>query len=257
MLNPVRLQLLKMLSFYLRVLKRTPLLFVRKLLAAANAKLYFPFRKFYSQFDQDRFIYENFFKDKYHGVFVDVGANDGIFLSNTYFFEKQLKWTGMCIEPHPITFKKLKKNRKCLCIEGCIAENTTKSSFLQINGPINALSGMVDRYNPKHLTLIESGICKEGGNTQIIEVQCYNLSDLLKQHHISHINYLNIDTEGGELKILQSIDFNTVTIDVIGIENNYGDSAASFLEPLGYKKVAQLGVDEIYCLSSLKPQSSP
>jgi hypothetical protein len=43
--------------------------------------------KFYSQFQQDKFVYENYFKDKQSGFFVDIGAYDGEIDSNSLFFE--------------------------------------------------------------------------------------------------------------------------------------------------------------------------
>ena len=48
--------------------------------------------KYYSQFKQDNYLNNNFFKDKRDGIFVDIGAHDGIKLNNTYFFEKELNW---------------------------------------------------------------------------------------------------------------------------------------------------------------------
>ena len=47
--------------------------------------------EFYSQYGQDKFLFENFFKEKNNGFYLDIGAHDGITLSNTYFFEK-LGW---------------------------------------------------------------------------------------------------------------------------------------------------------------------
>jgi hypothetical protein len=47
---------------------------------------------YYSQVGQDRFIHENYFKELKGGVFVDIGAHNGISYSNTYFFEKELNW---------------------------------------------------------------------------------------------------------------------------------------------------------------------
>ena len=49
-----------------------------------------------SQFGQDKFLNENIFKNKRNGVFIDIGAHDGITYSNSYVFEKQLDWTGIC-----------------------------------------------------------------------------------------------------------------------------------------------------------------
>ncbi len=34
------------------------------------------------------------------GVQVDVGSVDGFSFSNTYFLERNLNWTGVCVEPH-------------------------------------------------------------------------------------------------------------------------------------------------------------
>ena len=40
-----------------------------------------------------------------------MGALDGIKYSNTKFFEELLNWTGILIEPNPVMFNKLIKNR--------------------------------------------------------------------------------------------------------------------------------------------------
>ena len=41
---------------------------------------------------------------KRDGVFIDIGANDGVTISNTYFLEKELGWSGVAIEPIPSIF---------------------------------------------------------------------------------------------------------------------------------------------------------
>ena len=41
--------------------------------------------KYYSQDNQDKFLEENIFKGFENGIFVDVGAWDGIEINNTYF----------------------------------------------------------------------------------------------------------------------------------------------------------------------------
>ena len=43
-----------------------------------------------SQYGQDRILNEYIFHDKRNGVFIDIGAYDGVHYSNTYFFEKTL-----------------------------------------------------------------------------------------------------------------------------------------------------------------------
>ena len=36
-----------------------------------------------------------------HGTFVDLGCYDGVTYSNTWYFERKLGWSGVCVEPEP------------------------------------------------------------------------------------------------------------------------------------------------------------
>jgi FkbM family methyltransferase len=205
------------------------------------------FATYYSQCGQDKFANEIFFKNRKNGVFVDIGAHDGIELSNTYFFEKELNWTGLCIEPIPSVFEKLKNNRKCICINGCASNETRVAEFLKISGPLETLSGIIDMYDPQHVERIQRDLAIHGGSYEIIRVQCYNINDLFRQNGITHIDFLSIDTEGGELEILQSIDFSNVQIDVITVENNYSSpDFVPFLKKQGFEFVTSLYQDMIF-----------
>jgi FkbM family methyltransferase len=201
------------------------------------------------QYLQDQYVYETFFKNKKNGVFVDIGAHDGISFSNTYFFEKQLGWTGLCVEPLPEIFQKLKANRRAICVDGCIYDQASEAKFLRVKGYAEMLSGVIKNYDPRHLARIYSEIASMGGSSEVITVKCYNLTQLLLDNKLTKVDYMSIDTEGGELEILKSIDFSQVEIDVLDVENNYlTPDFEAFLKPLGYVKVAQLGCDEVYKL---------
>jgi hypothetical protein len=63
--------------------------------------------KYYSQLGQDKFV-DDFLNQKENGFFVEVGAHDGSKFSNTKFFEESRNWSGICIEPGPNEFMKLK-----------------------------------------------------------------------------------------------------------------------------------------------------
>jgi FkbM family methyltransferase len=227
-------------------LRRQSLIKILQFIGLFTSMAYAQDVHFYSQYQQDQYVYERFFKNKRNGVFVDIGAHDGITLSNTYFFEKNMEWTGICVEPIPEIFARLKNNRTCLCIEGCIFDDLDKVSFLKISGWAEMLSGIVQNYDPLHVKRIESEIALNGGHTQVIEVKCYNLTHLLLDNQIQHVDYLSIDTEGGEFGILRSIDFTKLDIDIIEVENNYHEPFEEFLAAAGYKKVCCLGPDEIY-----------
>src|ERR1700730_1429338 len=68
--------------------------------------------RYFSQTGQDKFLNERVFGAKRDGTFVDIGAADGVFLSNTYFFEKELAWCGVCVEPRPEAFSRLVASRR-------------------------------------------------------------------------------------------------------------------------------------------------
>jgi len=62
-----------------------------------------------SQLFQDLFV--DFILKKRRGTYCEVGALDGVELSNTYYLEKKLGWKGILCEPNKSYFKKIKKNR--------------------------------------------------------------------------------------------------------------------------------------------------
>ena len=45
-----------------------------------------------------------------NGFYIEIGAHDGIINSNTYYYEKNLNWRGILVEPSNY-FENLKKNR--------------------------------------------------------------------------------------------------------------------------------------------------
>ena len=202
---------------------------------------------YFGQYKQDKYVNETFFKGKTDGIFVDIGAHDGITCSNSYFFEKSLGWKGICIEPLPNIFPILQKNRDCICINACIADFNGTGKFLKLSGCAETLSGLVGHYHPKHMGRINAAIETRGGSKKIIESTCYRLDTLLDKYDITHIDYLSMDTEGNELSILKTIDFEKYYIEIIDVENNYNDpEIEKFLKKHGYKRIKHIVIDEIY-----------
>ncbi len=199
-----------------------------------------------SQYGQDKFIAEHFnFLEK--GVFVDIGANDGITLSNTYYLEKKLSWSGIAIEPSPKVFKRLQENRSSTLINACISDKSGDADFLELSGYTEMLSGLVDKYDARHIERIDHEIEKFSGSKNYIKVPCHTLESILKEHKLHKIDYLNIDIEGGEFDVLKNINFNNIDISIIGIENNYKeDKIKKYLHGYGYSLIAIVGSDEMY-----------
>jgi len=206
--------------------------------------------QYYSQDGQDKYILETFFPYEKKGVFVDIGANDGITFSNTYAFEKR-GWTGYCIEPLDKVFPILQANRPgSMCIQAVISDFRGKTDFLAINGYCEMLSGEMKKYDPRHLERIEKEIAEHGGTKKLVPTYSYRFEDLIK---LEDIDYLSIDVEGGELDIIQSIDFKKYYVKVLSVENNYHDvKMADLIESYGFHFVNNLGRDNIFLNANIR-----
>lgn len=200
-----------------------------------------------SQFGQDIFVWNKFFHGKGGLVFVDIGAHDGKDLSNTLIFEEQFDWTGWCFEPNPTVFEKLQKNRpKSICVDAAIAAVDGFLKFTVLDGYSEMLSGVNKNYNREHVNRIRNELHQQGGTAREIDVYGSRLKNIVPA--TTHINYLSIDTEGGEHDILEDIlcDFN---VDVITVEINYENDRkkiAELMEKNEYDLVKTFDVDHVY-----------
>lgn len=201
-----------------------------------------------SQYGQDRWVNENIFKNKKNGVFLEIGALDGIFLSNTYFFETQLDWTGICFEPNSQQYPQLKKNRNCIKENIAVSDFVGTTEFLEIYGYGKGLSGIIEDYNSNHLGRVKNELNhKENLGSKKVTVNVDKLTNILTKHNIYEVDFCTIDTEGNEYKILKDFDFETFKIKVFMIENNYNDSKiVDLLKSKGYNLVHQIKVDQIF-----------
>jgi FkbM family methyltransferase len=201
---------------------------------------------FPSQYGQDRFVVERL-GGRREGVFFEVGAHDGVTFSNTWALERRFGWTGIAVEPSPAAYALLRRNRGCTVVHGCISAAAGTARFLDIEGPAAMLSGLVAHYDPRHLARIDRELEAGGGRRREVEVPCFTVAGLAAAHGLRRIDYLSIDTEGGELEILQSIDFAALDVNLISVENNYGDPRfRRLLARAGFRLAARLACDEIY-----------
>jgi FkbM family methyltransferase len=203
--------------------------------------------KYYSQCGQDKYLNEIIFKGKKRGTFLDIGANDGVTFSNTFFFEKELEWKGICVEPLKSAFEKLSKVRNSININACASDKDKLDSFLSVTGYGEMLSGLKSKYDARHLQRINETIKEFGGEVNEIEVQCIDINKVLLQNNFANIDFVSVDTEGNELEILKAIDFHRIQIKAITVENNYKSLDFNlFLSSKGFAKIKILDSDEIY-----------
>ena len=158
-----------------------------------------------------------------NGTFVEVGAHDGLYQSNTKLFEEVYGWTGILIEPSPILFSHLCKNRpssQCFqCALGTFQENGTYVLGDFDGETRSSVNGLRLNRPAKQRVLMRS------------------LQSILDEANLRHINFFSLDVEEYELNVLHGIDFNTTTFDYLLIEvyvHQY-DEVVSFLSSKGYE----------------------
>jgi FkbM family methyltransferase len=201
-----------------------------------------------SQLGQDLKVL-SFYKEKKGGYFVEIGASDGITLSNTYLLETQYGWNGICVEPIPEFYTKLINNRpNSICYDNAIynCSNIIVEFDIAINDEL--ISGI-----SANLDLYKATVNK---NKTTINVTTLSLNDLLDKSNAPHfIEYLSLDTEGSEYEILKTLDFNKYTFGLIDVEHNYVEPRRSNIKKLllanGYLYLGENKWDDMYKHASI------
>ena len=205
--------------------------------------------EFYSQYQQDKIVYEMFFKNKKNGTFVEIGASGA---SNCYFFEKNMGWNGLAIDGYKKLYEEIKKYRKCTVLYKILSDEEGEDEFIEVKGYGHLYSGLMSKMPEEQKLRIKRVLTKEDNKKEnfgakIRKVKTEKLSNVLEEHNITHIDYLSIDTEGSEIEILSTVDFDKVNIDVITIEDNFNiPKYTEFFEKRGYTLIKKAHVDKIF-----------
>ena len=86
-------------------------------------KLFSLVNKSKSQIFQDLFVL-NELDYLENGFFIEIGAANGIDLSNTYLLETEFKWSGIVVEPAKIWKQEIDKIRNCTVSYDCLYSKT-------------------------------------------------------------------------------------------------------------------------------------
>ena len=169
--------------------------------------------KFISQKNQDEWVIRDIFNYKKDGYFIDLAATDGKKINNTYLLEKKLNWKGICIEPNEVYHNELNKNRNCIISYDVIDDyNDKKVKFRIDNGE---LGGIVDDNTDNNYKYRS----KELKKAKIVEKNTATLESILDKYNSPKIiDYLSLDVEGAETRILERFPFDKYTFLTLTIE---------------------------------------
>ena len=156
----------------------------------------------FAEFAEDVMV-NRIFKNYNEGIYIDVGAYHPYKSSLTYKLFKR-GWRGMNIDLSKASIDLFDIARpKDLNICCAISNKTEKKIYFE-NSPINQQNSLIRQNNKQ----------KE------IEIESYRLDELLLSKNLQNPDYLNIDTEGNEMDVLEGIDFKKISPKLITIEEN-------------------------------------
>ena len=203
---------------------------------------------FYGQNGEDFIIWEAF-KDYPSGFFLDVGALDGIHLSNSLAFE-QAGWKGLCVEAHPGYITRLKANRPNSICEHCAISDRDADAqdfYASALGSFSSVSADFVSYFQKHFGQEKLGYKK-------IKVNFRTIDTLLANNNISHVDFVSLDIEGTEYEALTKFNVAKYQPKVLVIEvlsDQRFKLITDWLAKYGYILARQVKQNAFYCLDKL------
>ena len=206
-----------------------------------------------SQYGQDQLVVDILHGQR-GGYFLDSGASDGIGASNTWLLEKHYDWTGLCVEPNPMFFNALVKNRDCRCENVCFHTENTEVSFVNAG----TLGGVLDYYPDYELARLAA----MGRSAEIVQRPARTIRKVLADAGAPQIiDYWSLDVEGSELALLRSFPFDRHTFRILTVEHNnhpvVQESIRAFLQPYGFERLCTIMIDDCYVNTRLGMQASP
>lgn len=171
---------------------------------------------------------------KQNGYFVEFGATNGVVYSNTLLLEKHFGWNGIVSEPAKSWYSDLLTNRSCIVENRCVWSESNKTlQFYEDETPfISTLERFINNDN----------FASHRKEAEIYEVNTISLNDLLDSHNApTDIDYISIDTKGGEIDIISTFDFKKYNVSIFTINHNFIPERANIYDLMlskGYVRIA-------------------
>ena len=151
----------------------------------------------------------DYFKDKKNGFYVDVGCYHPIHRNNTYLLYKQ-NWRGINIDVSQFSVELFDYLRPDDLNYNCAVSNKNEKVKLFFQKELSQLS------------TIENDQAKKvfQGNIKEKEIQAFTLDEILNRDKYKNIkiDFLNIDVEGADFKVLNGLSFQKFNPELICVE---------------------------------------
>jgi len=203
----------------------------------------------FSQAGEDRiisFIFDALAIEK--PTYLDIGAHDPIFISNTYYFYRHGS-RGVCVEPDPLLAKEFRRHRPndvCLQVGVGVDAESAADFFLMSSKSLNTFSReTAEQLERQGAYRIEA----------VVKIPLVGVNEIISHNFQGAPDVISIDTEGLDLPILRTLDFSANRPKVICVETlsplENGDfeknlPLMAFIEQQGYFSFGDTFVNTIY-----------
>lgn len=185
-----------------------------------------------------------------NGYFVELGANDGISQSNTYYYEKYKKWSGILIEPILHKYIECKKSRsdknKYYC-NACVSFTHNKEFVKLLFSNLMTIStNLQSDINDKFAHANHSNTIRKN-KEEVIEffAKAKTLDSILIECDApKKIDFLSVDVEGAEIEVLKGINFVSHEFKYILVESREIEKISNFLSKHNYNIIEKLSYND-------------
>ena len=151
----------------------------------------------------------DYFKDKKNGFYVDVGCYHPIHRNNTYLLHKQ-NWNGVNIDTSEFSIDLF---------------NHMRPKDLNYNCAISNRNEIIKLFYQKELSQLSTTVRDQAktvfqGNIKEKEIQAFTLDEILSEGKFKNnkIDFLDIDVEGADLKVLEGLSFDVYKPELVSVE---------------------------------------
>ena len=162
---------------------------------------------------------------------VVIGAHFGVWLKDV--INEYKDQNIILVEPVPYNYNKLKENIKNfknihICTNAIFSENKLRKFYYVKENSILKLgkhwASGIGSFSKNHILEHKSKRFKvEQEDIEEIEVKFITFDDLVSNYSIESIDKLQIDVEGAEYEILNSIDYKKININSLQFESKHFD----------------------------------
>ena len=153
------------------------------------------------------------------GTFLDIGANDGVTLSNTRALAL-LGWSGVLVDASPKAFAKLQVNypdQLNFHLYNIALGSVNGIAQFNESGP---LLGSDDVALVSTFSQSEMDRFKEAVQYETIEAKCLTWSAFLTGCPVKEFDFISIDIEGNEMDVLPFMDLSNTRLICIEFNGN-------------------------------------